>query len=180
MLKFRMCCPSRGPKEQFLSPLPGSGLQEFSCGVPRTSVSTRFSLCLCAFTPTALPCLPLPAACIQSIPSHLPAGPAVLRPWQRLLCSQQVLTPNPLLVPKFQAPRIRESSGSKRPGRDLLPRFCHAQPDGEQTGTERPGAGMEEREAQGHTREALGVPGTRPPLPSPRFSLYLGRPSEGV
>lgn len=104
---------------------PAPGFRSSALGLP-AHLSPPDSPSACVPSPlTAVPCLPLPSVCSQSDPrpTSWPRCLPRLRPWQRLPCTQQVLTPNPLLVPKFQAPRMREASSSKHLGWDahLLP-----------------------------------------------------------
>lgn len=176
---------------------PAPGFRSSALGLP-AHLSPPDSPSACVPSPlTAVPCLPLPSVCSQSDPrpTSWPRCLPRLRPWQRLPCTQQVLTPNPLLVPKFQAPRRRPAAPSIW-GVMLIscPPFRHAQPDREQTGTKRPGAGMEEREVRGHTRErnsrkALGgdlsqsardtpTPPQPTVLPLPRKTLRGGLSSQ--
>lgn len=117
-LLLHIQCPN-SPPLCFRSPAVGYS----TCLLSQTDSPSAWSPCSCIPDGFSMPFLPLLSAPNLTLgPS--PPGPTVLpssSPGSSFHLPIKSSPQNPLLVSKFQAPRIRESSNSKHPGQDFLP-----------------------------------------------------------
>lgn len=134
----------------------------------------RFSTCLsqtnspsawspCSYIPDgfSMPSLPLLSA-PNLTPGPSPPGPTVLpssSPGSSFHLSIKSSPQNPLLVSKFQAPRIKESSNSKHPGQDFLSPLLSSPTRLSQRGEVGRGRGRAERHSSLEIEELEGVSG---------------------